>query len=132
MSTIRFGYTIAYVPDVRATLDFFTRAFGFDQGFVSDDGGYGELQSGETTLAFASEAMGEAHFKHGYLRHSMANPPFGTEIVMVTADVATTLDAALDAGAHLLESAQVMPWGQTVAYVRDPNGILIEICTPIG
>lgn len=27
MSTIRFGYTIAYVPDVRATLDFFTRAF---------------------------------------------------------------------------------------------------------
>ena len=23
-------------------------------------------------------------------------------------------------------------WGQTVGYVRDINGLLIEICTPVG
>jgi lactoylglutathione lyase len=25
-----------------------------------------------------------------------------------------------------------MPWGQTVAYVRDNNGFLVELCTPMG
>jgi lactoylglutathione lyase len=23
-----------------------------------------------------------------------------------------------------------MPWGQTVGFVRDPDGVLVEICTP--
>jgi hypothetical protein len=23
------------------------------------------------------------------------------------------------------------PWGQTVGYVRDPDGFLVEICSPI-
>lgn len=132
MSTVRFGYTIAYVPDVQATLDFYSRAFGFEQGFVSPDGSYGELMTGETTLSFASEAMGEAHFEHGFLRNSLANPPFGIEIAIVSDDVETTVQAALDAGAHPLVAPEVKPWGQTVAYVRDPNGILLEICTPIG
>lgn len=22
------------------------------------------------------------------------------------------------------------PWGQTVSYVRDPDGFLVELCTP--
>lgn len=132
MSDIRFGYTIVYVPDVTAALDFYTRAFGFERGFVSPEGMYGELNTGSTTLSFASESLGEAHFPHGYLRHSMANPPFGTELAFVTPDVASTLQAALDAGAHLLVAAETMEWGQTVAWARDPNGVLIEICTPIG
>ncbi len=61
-----------------------------------------------------------------------ANPPFGTELAMVTDDVEATVQAALDAGAQLLVPAEVMPWGQTVGWVRDPNGVLIEICTPVG
>ncbi|MFQ3593593.1 MAG: VOC family protein, partial [Gemmataceae bacterium] len=24
------------------------------------------------------------------------------------------------------------PWGQVVSYVRCPDGILVELCTPIG
>jgi hypothetical protein len=24
------------------------------------------------------------------------------------------------------------PWGQTVAYVRDLDGFLVELCTPMG
>jgi catechol 2,3-dioxygenase-like lactoylglutathione lyase family enzyme len=132
MSTVRFGYTIVYVPEVQAALEFYTQAFGLEQGFVSPDGGYGELITGDTTLSFASEALGDSHFKHGFLRHSLANPPFGTELAMVTDDVDATVRAAIDAGAHALVPAEVKPWGQTVAWVRDPNGVLIEICTPIG
>ena len=132
MSTVRFGYTIVYVPNVQAALDFYTQAFGLEQGFVSPDGGYGELVTGDTTLSFASEALGDSHFDHGFLRHSLANPPFGTELAMVTDDVDATVRSAIDAGAHALVPAEVKPWGQTVAWVRDPNGVLIEICTPIG
>lgn len=131
MSEVRFGYTIVYVPDVREALAFYSRAFGFEQGFVSPDGSYGELQTGATTLSFASESLGEAHFAHGFLRHSLANPPFGTELAFTTKDVEKTVTAALDAGAHLLVPAEQKEWGQTVAWVRDPHGVLIEICTPI-
>jgi hypothetical protein len=27
---------------------------------------------------------------------------------------------------------EVMPWGQTIAYVADINGFLVELCTPVG
>ena len=27
---------------------------------------------------------------------------------------------------------QVKPWGQTVAYVRDLNGFLVELCSAMG
>lgn len=131
MSTVRFGYTIVYVPDVPSALDFYSRAFGFEQGFVSPDGSYGELQTGATTLSFASEALGASHFEHGFLRHSLANPPFGTELAFTTPDVDATVAAAIDAGAQLLVPAETKEWGQTVAWVRDPHGVLIEICTPI-
>lgn len=132
MSDVRFGYTIVYVPDVERALAFYSQAFGFERGFVSPDGSYGELVTGSTTLSFASEALGEEHFAHGFLRHSIANPPFGTELAFTTGDVDATIAAALDAGAHLLVPAETKSWGQTVAWVRDPNGVLIEICTPVG
>ena len=25
-----------------------------------------------------------------------------------------------------------MPWGQTIAYVADINGFLVELCTPVA
>lgn len=132
MSDVRFGYTIVYVPDVASALDFYSAAFGFQRRFLSDDGDYGELDTGPTTLGFASETLGASHFSHGFLRHSLSNPPFGTELCFTTDDVDATLRTALDAGAHLLVPAEIKPWGQTVAWVRDPHGVLIEICTPIG
>jgi hypothetical protein len=24
------------------------------------------------------------------------------------------------------------PWGQVVSYVRCPDGVLVELCTPVG
>jgi uncharacterized glyoxalase superfamily protein PhnB len=36
------------------------------------------------------------------------------------------------AGAKVVQPATQMPWGQTVAYVTDLDGFLVEICTPMG
>ena len=40
--------------------------------------------------------------------------------------------AAIEAGATLAAEPRNKPWGQTVAYVRAPEGTLIELCTPVG
>ncbi|MDD2713964.1 MAG: hypothetical protein PHU77_13690 [Simplicispira sp.] len=39
---------------------------------------------------------------------------------------------ALAAGAAPMRQAEVMPWGQTIAYVADINGFLVELCTPMA
>jgi len=31
-----------------------------------------------------------------------------------------------------VRSLEVMPWGQTIAYVADINGFLVELCTPMA
>ncbi len=52
--TTTLGYTIFYVADVRATVAFFHEAFELEPKFVTDEGDYGELATGTTTLAFAA------------------------------------------------------------------------------
>jgi lactoylglutathione lyase len=72
---MHFGYTIIYVPDVAASLAFFTRAFGLARRFLHESGTYGELETGATTLAFAAHALGETHFPGGHVAaHSAAQP----------------------------------------------------------
>ncbi len=36
-------------------------------------------------------------------------------------------EAAANAGVTKTAGPKVKPWGQTVAYVRDPDGVLVEI-----
>ena len=50
---MRLGYTILYVSDVRATIDFYERAFGVNRRMVKDED-YAELDTGATVLAFAA------------------------------------------------------------------------------
>ena len=52
-----FRYTILYVDDVPATMDFYERAFALTRGFLHDSGDYGELATGETRLAFSSRSL---------------------------------------------------------------------------
>ena len=32
----------------------------------------------------------------------------------------------------MLQVPEIMPWGQTVAYVSDPEGFWVELCTAMG
>lgn len=128
---IKFGYTILYVIDVFKTSAFYQTAFGFQQKFITPDSSYAELLSGNTTLAFASVDLANSNLSKGFTASSLAQKPFGIELSFVTTEVEKTLHSAIAAGATLLEPAKIKPWGQTVAYVRDPNGFLIEICSPM-
>ena len=126
---MKFGYTILYVDDVGTALAFYEQAFGMTRRFLHESGGYGELETGATALAFASRAMLREMGKN-------AQPPRAdaptSEIALVTDDVAAALRRAVAAGATLVQDAQDMPWGQTIGYVADCNGFLVEICTAMG
>jgi uncharacterized glyoxalase superfamily protein PhnB len=42
------------------------------------------------------------------------------------------LNRAVEAGGTTYVEPIDKPWGQTVAYLRDPNGLLVEIATPVA
>ncbi len=128
---MKLGYTIIYVPSVESSLRFFGQAFGLAQKFLHESGDYGELQTGETTLAFASHTLGEINFPEGHVRASSSKQPLGMEIALVTEDVHAAHQAALAHGAVELSAPAQKPWGQVVSYVRAPDGTLVELCTPV-
>ena len=129
---MKFGYTIVYVPDVAESIHFFEKAFGIKRRFLHESAQYGELDTGDTTLAFAAHSLGEMNFAGGHVAASETAQPLGMEIALVTTDVAKAHAAALAAGAVELSPPKEKPWGQTVSYVRCPDGTLVELCSPMG
>lgn len=128
---MQFAYTILYVPDVRRAVEFYEQAFGLTRRFIAEEGYYAELDTGGTTLSFSSLEFARQNFPEGVRPHDPAQAPAAVEVAFTTADVPAAFQRAVAAGAQPLVEPNQKPWGQTVAYVRDPDGILIEICTPM-
>ena len=129
---MKYGYTILYVESVHETLDFYQKAFGFQQKFITPEKDYGELISGETTIAFASIELGKTNLKKEFTTINGSEKPFGVEMAFVTNNIESDFNKALEMGATKFEPVKEKPWGQKVGYVRDNNGFLIELCTPIN
>lgn len=127
-----YAYTILYVNDVERAMQFYQQAFGLQLKFITPEKDYGELQTGSTTLAFGVHSLTRSNLSQGYTESRPDQPPFGVELGFTTEDVTGTVEKALAAGATEYEASVVKPWGQTVAYLRDPEGFLIEVCTPMG
>jgi lactoylglutathione lyase len=130
VAPLRFGYTILYVSDVAASLDFYERALGQRRRFLHESGQYAELDTGPTALALASHELAAANVPGLYRpeRRTGAQPTF--EVCFVTDDVQGAFDRATSAGAAEVTPPQTKPWGQDVAYVRDPDGNLVELASP--
>ena len=126
---MQLGYTILYVPDVRRSVAFYEQAFGLQAAFVDESGDFATLATGATALSFCSRSLLERLGKTPG-RPDRAQPCF--EIALTTEDVPAALARALGAGAALIQPPEQMSWGQTVAYVADPDGFWIELCTPMG
>jgi uncharacterized glyoxalase superfamily protein PhnB len=128
---VKFGYAINYIANVELALAFFEKAFEMKRRFITEEKDYGELETGETILAFASHKLGQSNFSGGYIRPNASDKPLGVEIALVADDVEMVHQRALVHGATELKVPTTKPWGQTVSYVRCPSGILIELCTPV-
>lgn len=129
---INFAYTILYVKDVLKTIEFYEKAFGFTRKFIAPGNEYGELVTGNTTLSFAAIPLAKTNLTDGFIESSAKGKPFGIEIGFTTSEVEKVYNDAIKAGAISVEKSKTKPWGQVVAYVKDPDGFLIEICTPMS
>ena len=127
---MKLGYTILYVPDVMAAVEFYERAFSLKRRYVHESGQYAEMETGSTALAFASEALAEAN-GIAIRPNTPRDVAAGIEICLVTDEPEVAYERAVASGAAPVKPVEAKPWGQEVSYVRDLNGCLVEICSPV-
>lgn len=127
---MKLAYTLFYVDDVQKTMNFYSTAFGLEKGMAHEDQ-YGEMITGETKIGFVNHQTAGSH-GFAYLKADSKKDPFAFEIGFVTTDVEAAYKKAVKAGATAVSSPKKKPWGQVVSYVRDCNGFLVEICSPMG
>jgi len=127
---LRFGATSIFVDDVPETLDFYLRAFGLETRFYDPDYEFGELETDGPPVAFGSHRLGARLMPGAYVRPE-GGQSSGVEIAFFTSDVSAAFARAVAAGAVMLAEPKVMPWGQTIAYVRSIEGTIVGLATPI-
>ena len=128
---MKFGYTIIYVSSVVETLEFYNKAFGFQTKFIHESNDWGELSTGDTTLAFATHKMGDINLEGKYHKADLNDLPLGVELSFLTDDVEAAFERAVTAGCVTVRKPEEKPWGQVVCYVRTMEGTIIEIATPL-
>ena len=127
MRLFSLDYTVLIVEDLDRSIGFYTEALGIELSHRS--GGYAQLITGATRLAlYTREAM--AATLDQAIEPAPRNAP-GFEIGFLVADVDAAYEAITSAGAEPVKAPTDRFWGQRTAYVRDPDGHLIELVQPL-
>lgn len=116
-------YIILYVSDREASVRFYRDLLGLP--VRREQGTYIEFDTGSTMLALNTKE---------FVREMMEFPvPNQTshsfEIGFVVEDVRAEIERLSAHGVPVLTKPALKPWGQTVAYISDPDGHYIEICS---
>lgn len=128
---MKLAYNLFYVDDVKASMNFYSKAFGLKKGFLHASLEYGEMVTGDTKIGFVHHDTASSHgFK--YEKSKLSKKPAAFEIGFTTNNVKKAFNKAVKAGALAVSQPQLKPWGQMVCYVRDCNGFLVEICSPMS
>jgi 4-carboxymuconolactone decarboxylase len=114
----RLDYTILVVDDIDAALGFYVGALGLELAHRA--GPYAQLVTGQGRLAFYERSAMDA----------LVGPGERFEIGFLVDDVDRSYDAVVAAGAMPAVAPADRPWGQRTAYVRDPDGHLVELAQP--
>ena len=108
---VKFGYTILYVSDVTKSIEFYEKSFGFKRKLNSPENDYGKLETGQTSIAFASIELGKSNLKDGFIESNLNQKPFAIELSFVTDNVEEITKLAERNGAKIIEEAKQKPWG---------------------
>ncbi|MEC1177599.1 VOC family protein [Metasolibacillus meyeri] len=120
-------YVILYVNDFEKTLHFYQHILGLP--VKMQQGTYVEFDTGATTLSINTRGSVREEIGLDVPEALSASQTF--EIGFVVEDVAATIETLRVQGVTVVKEPVMKPWGQTVAYVADPDGHYIEICTVI-
>lgn len=126
---MKLSHIIFYVKDVLKGVSFYKAALGIEAGFVHESGQYAELETGGVKLAFASDELGKGNLPGGFIANEAKGLPQAAEVTFTVKDVKEAYEKAVREGAIEVVKPDAKPWGQVVGYVRDPNGVLIEIAS---
>lgn len=119
------NFLTLYVRDVPAAMTFYGKAFGLQQTFITDAGDFATTDS---WLSFAAVKAGKELLETDLALPDSATSPQSVEFGFECPDVEGAYQRALDAGATAFQAPTVRPWGQKVAYIRDPDGHLVCVC----
>lgn len=129
---LHFRYSAFFVSDVPATVAFYDKAFGFRLRYMHPSCGYAELETGDTLLCFVSDDFVENAGLIGGLAYTPNRPqanPVAAQVAFVCDDIDGDWARAIAAGAVVVKKLEAKPWGQTAGYLRDCNGIIVELNT---
>ena len=126
---VRLDGIMVWVENVSETVDFYMKAFGFEVVMMSDEKDYAQMKTGETTLAFAHEGAALTSGVAIQINRASNDAP-AIQLALVAEDVDTAFARALEAGAMKVVDIVEKPWGQRLGYVRDLNGLLVELSSP--
>lgn len=116
-------YLILIVEDMDRALKFYTDVLGLRLGHRSGD--YAQFDTGITRLAlYTRNAMGKTL---GIALQQPAPDAPGFEIGFKVNDVDAAFAELVQRGAAPVTLPTTRAWGQRTAYVRDPDGHLIEL-----
>ena len=128
MKVVRFDYTVLIVSDLDRSLDFYIDVLGIPLGHRS--GGYAQLRTGPTRLAlYTREAMQET-LGNAISAPDPRAPSF--ELGFIVDDVDAVYADFVRRGAESAVPPTDREWGQRSAYLRDPDGHLVEIVQTIA
>lgn len=128
MKVVRFDYTVLIVSDLDRALDFYIDILGIPLGHRA--GGYAQLRTGATRLSlYTREAMQET-LGSPIRAPDRAAPGF--EIGFIVDDVDAVYADFVERGAESAVPPTDREWGQRTAYLRDPDGHLVEIVQTVG
>lgn len=112
------GFPILSTPDLERLVDFYRAAFGAERtyGFPGDDG----------EDVYVALNVGGAHVGIGR-DEAAGGREQRTTLWFYVDDVDEAYRCALAAGATSESEPADMPWGERVAQVRDPDGLVINL-----
>ena len=94
-------------------------------------GPYGELVTGTTTLALSERAFVRKHIFGGAELPAAGQGCSEIGVVVPEDQVDAVFERAIRAGATEVLAPCEQPWGQRISYIRDLDGHLVEICSPV-
>lgn len=108
------------VDDYEKSLTFYRDTLGLKVN--SQDTKYTDFKLGDTLLAIFQKDEATAMFPKSHMTNGG-----GCVIAFPVADVATACEELEAKGIAIFEGPKKMPWGQTVAYFKDPDGNILEV-----
>ncbi|WMN61149.1 glyoxalase [Pseudoalteromonas xiamenensis] len=117
---------VIYVEDVPEVLDFYYQAFGLTTAHLSEMGDYGELDTGEIVVGFATHPLAQSQFKQNYIRSHPKQPALGYELIISCTNVFEAYDKAVEAGAEPYCPPGIRG-SDCKGYVRAIEGTLIAL-----